>query len=205
MAKRHLILAALALIGVLQPPATVFAETLATAVERAVLNHPEIKARKFSQKAAGAAVDAAAGLSRPRIGVSANAGFYVDPEVVDESYGVAAAASQTLYNGGQIRSEIKRAGANADAAGSRLEDAALVIGLQAAQAYIEVQRAQRIGCCGEEPASSGYSICEQLHGRRIERRHVSSSLHPCVNHVGPLLQHVPTLLLILSLVVDAAR
>jgi len=144
MARRHLILAGLVWAGALLPCVPAFAETLAAAVERAVLNHPEIKARKSGQKAAGAAVEAAVGLSRPRIGISAHGGVYVDPEVVDESYGVAATASQTLYNGGQVKSERERAKADAGAAGSRLEDAALVIGLQAAQAYIEVQRAQRI-------------------------------------------------------------
>src|SRR5690348_10122373 len=47
--------------------------------------------------------------------------------------------------------------------------------------------------------------CNQLHRRWIERRLMRSTVHPCVDYIGPFLEHVTALLLILRLVVDATR
>ncbi len=44
-----------------------------------------------------------------------------------------------------------------------------------------------------------------LHRRRQQRRRVGLPRHPGVDHVGPLLQHVTSLLCVLGLVIDTAR
>ena len=46
---------------------------------------------------------------------------------------------------------------------------------------------------------------DQLHGRRIERRGVFLTRDPGIHKIGPFLHHVPALMLIFGLVVDAAR
>lgn len=56
-----------------------------------------------------------------------------------------------------------------------------------------------------QPLSNRCRRRDCARARREQRRRVRLPRHPRVDHVGPLLQHVATLLPVLGLVVDAAR
>jgi outer membrane protein, adhesin transport system len=126
------------------PSGVVSAEALSAAVERAVLNHPEIRALKSTRLAARSAIEGSKSLVRPRIALSASGGAYQNDSDVSDTFAVSLTASQPLYDGGAAKSERRRTKAEAGAAGRRLADAANVIALQAVQAYFEVQRSKEI-------------------------------------------------------------
>ena len=144
MTGRRFKLAGLGFACLLQQAAPAAAESLTAAVARALATHPEIAAYDYSSRAAGAGIRVAKGNRGPRVSLSAQAGYRANQLDDDRSYGGSVFVTQTLYDAGELSSQVLRSKADARAADSRYRDAVLDIALQTVQAYIEVQRTRQL-------------------------------------------------------------
>jgi adhesin transport system outer membrane protein len=120
------------------------AESLPSAVERAILRNPDVRSAYLQHFAADAGIDAATAGKKPKVGVTAEGGVEDGGPGSAETYSMSATFTQPLYDGGETRSQIRRSKAETEAARSRYEDAIITTALQAVQAYIEVQRSRRM-------------------------------------------------------------
>ncbi len=134
------LLTALAIITGSQPAC---AENLASAVHRALRNHPGLAALRSDVSASREAIYAADGINKPKIALAARASYSTDLEF-DSSRALNASisATQSLYDGGYAKSESKRTRAAERSSSSSLADQAQVVTLETAQAYMEVQRSR---------------------------------------------------------------
>jgi outer membrane protein, adhesin transport system len=133
------------------------AGSLAAAVQKAISNNPEVTARLNALRASASEIDVAKGAYRPRVDLSAEVGRTRDritsrsPESQSLSRnGLALSANQVLWDGESTRSEVERLG---HARMTRYfeflatsEDTAL----EAARAYIDVQRFRKQHALAEE-------------------------------------------------------
>jgi adhesin transport system outer membrane protein len=120
--------------------------SLKEAVERAVLNHPEVKYRHHNVAASLAEQQAAKGGWRPTIDFEAGSGreSTLTPAISASRNYTHSLASiqlrQTLFDGFATQREVRRLGYSRQAAYYDLLATSDQIGLEAARAYIDVQR-----------------------------------------------------------------
>lgn len=139
-----IVLAALALAG--GPAQAQSAATLKEAVERAVLRNPEVKFKHHNVAAAAAEQDVARGGWRPTVDFEAGSGreSTLTPTISATRNYTHSLASiqlrQTLFDGFATQREVRRLGYNRQAAYYDLLATSDQIGLEAARAYIDVQR-----------------------------------------------------------------
>ncbi|HFC05598.1 MAG TPA: hypothetical protein ENJ55_07815 [Rhizobiales bacterium] len=120
------------------------AESLKSAVRRAMNTHPEIAALGHNRQAINEELEAAKGLWRPTVDVVGKAGGYTDRNTTQEKYEVSAVISQPLFDGGRGYHEEERQRERIKSAQNRVADTANAIALRVAQAYTEVQRSHAI-------------------------------------------------------------
>mgnify|MGYP000019271209 CR=1 FL=1 len=139
-----IVLAALALAG--GPAQAQSAATLKEAVERAVLRNPEVKFKHHNVAAAAAEQDVARGGWRPTVDFEAGSGreSTLTPTISATRNYTHSLASiqlrQTLFDGFATQREVRRLGYSRQAAYYDLLATSDQIGLEAARAYIDVQR-----------------------------------------------------------------
>lgn len=144
MTGRFFKVAVFGLTCLLYPAGPAAAESIASAVDRAIATHPEVATYDLTSKAAGQALRAAKASRLPKLSLSAQAGYRANDIYDDNSYGGSLSATQTIYDAGELSAQILRSKADARAAGSRYRDATLDIALQTVQAYVEVQRTRQL-------------------------------------------------------------
>ncbi len=140
---------------VLLAPTLVHAESLTSVVRRTLATNPDLKALSFNRQAIDEELEAARGLGRPTVDARAAIGHRhregvtgVAPEIHTRSSrnrgeaGITVA--QRLFDGGETRAQIERQTNRVESARSRVMDTANAIALQAAQAYLEIQRTSRV-------------------------------------------------------------
>lgn len=124
---------------------------LRTAVEKAVLTHPDVSARYHAYRAAIDAVDVARAAYRPRLDVDASVGR--DRDSIEERSpesqsltrkGMALSLSQLLWDGLGTRRDVQRFGHDKLARYFELLDVTEQTALEAARAYYDVQRFRRL-------------------------------------------------------------
>src|SRR2546423_4957013 len=127
------------------------ADPLRSAVEKAVLTHPDVSARLNAYRAASDAVDIARAAYFPRLDLSASAGrdsariTTLTPETQSiNRNGAALALTQLLWDGLGTQRDVERAGHDRLARYFELVDTAEQTGLEAARAYYDVQRYRRL-------------------------------------------------------------
>lgn len=165
MTRRLLTLAGTIAVSTLTWSVPASAETLAAAVDRAIRGHPQVQAFDYNRRAAHAAMGAAEGLGKPRVSLSAQSGAYGSRDTLEDSAGISLSAAQTIYDAGEIQSQIKGSRADAWTAEYRLHEEILATALQTVQAYIEVQRTRRLNKLLKQNLSSLQSISS-----KVERR-----------------------------------
>lgn len=144
MAGRLLKVAGLGAAWLLLLAAEASAESLSQAVARAIATHPEVASYDLSSRATAEGIGVAKGNRRPRLSLQAQAGYRANDLNDDRSYGGSLSATQTLYDAGESRAQLRRSKADARAAQSRYREIALEIALQTVQAYVEVQRSRQL-------------------------------------------------------------
>jgi outer membrane protein, adhesin transport system len=121
--------------------ASAHAETLTTAVELALRNHPSIQAALFSRSAAAEDIKISKAQNRPRVDVSATNRFSKSRTGTGGALDLELFASQSLYDGGTSKSDLVRSKAELDSEEQRVADQANEVALQVVQAYIDILRA----------------------------------------------------------------
>jgi adhesin transport system outer membrane protein len=127
------------------------ADPLRSAVEKAVLTHPDVSARLSAYRAANDAVDIARAGYFPRLDLTANAGrdssritsFTPETQSINRS-AATLALTQLLWDGLGTKRDVERAGHERLARYFELVDTAEQTGLEAARAYYDVQRYRRL-------------------------------------------------------------
>ncbi len=148
------------------------AETLEGAVDAAVRTNPEITEVATDRRAVDQEKRQARGLFYPSVDALANWGFQ---RTKSPSTGGGYASewpwlgsltlTQMLYDGGAARSELERQSARVDSAAARVLEASEVIGLQAVEAYLDVQRQREL-----EKLAQGLVTVHERTLRQMEQR-----------------------------------
>ena len=151
---RHTTQATLTAIALLLPAMHAGAQSidpLKSAVEKAVLTNPEVSARFHAYRAANDAVDLARAAYRPKLDLSASVGHDSDritsrnPETQSMiRSGAALSLTQLLWDGLGTARDVERAGHDKLARYFELLDTTEQTALEAARAYYDVQRYQRL-------------------------------------------------------------
>ncbi|WP_179958428.1 TolC family outer membrane protein [Chitinimonas arctica] len=144
---------------------------LKSAVEQAVLQHPEVRLRHSNLDAAGEEQSAARGAWLPRLDVQAIAGrerketptlgssrSYSHPSTLVE-------LRQTLFDGFATSSEVRRLGHNRQTRYYELLATSDEVALEAARAYIDVLRYREL----TELARNNYGTHAEIHGQLNKR------------------------------------
>lgn len=142
--KSTTILGTTLLLSICITSGAVQAESLKSAVRRALNTHPEIAALEHNRRAIREELTAAKGLWLPTVDVVGRAGGYIDENTEQEAYDITGILSQPLFDGGRGSSETKRQKQRVKSANSRIKDTANAIALRVAQAYTEVQRSHSV-------------------------------------------------------------
>lgn len=147
MALRGLAFCALALLAL---PAPSEAMSVKDAVQRAVATHPSVEALRAGRRAAGWEVKAAQSRFLPSLDASGDVGAqYVDkPNSLSADTNaewrarrqVGGTVTQVLFNGFERANNVYRQAARFDAASYRVMEQSEALGLDAVEAYIDVQR-----------------------------------------------------------------
>ncbi len=132
--------------------APVMAQSLISVVREAVGANPELGSIRANRRAIDQELEAAKGLNRPTVDLSATAGAK-NGDIPDSRPGRETrrtgrdranggiTVTQNLFDGFEGQSERKRQGERVNSARSRVADTANSIALRTTQAYLEVQRA----------------------------------------------------------------
>ncbi|MFM2276420.1 MAG: hypothetical protein RL211_2292 [Pseudomonadota bacterium] len=120
-------------------------DNLKDAVERAVLQNPEVRLRYQNLEAARSEQEVAKGSWRPRVDLEATIGreSASTPTVFSRTYNASTASiqlRQMLFDGYATSSEVRRLGHNRQVAYYELLTASDQIALEAVRAYLDVQR-----------------------------------------------------------------
>ncbi len=140
-------------------------ESLNSAVHRAVSEHPEVLALVANKHAIDQELEAAKGLSRPKLNVEAKTGYLIDDNTEQMYTEGSVKLLHPLYDGGRATSEKKRQKERVSSAERRAEDAATTIALQAVQAYLEVQRSRLVSQIAGENLKSTQAIVGRVANR----------------------------------------
>lgn len=158
---------ALALAGLAQP---VFAATLPEAVEQAILRNPEVMARWHQFRASGDEISAAKGGYLPRVDLTGHVGHeWRDyPATGSQNFsqpGVQIELRQMLFDGFATRSAVRQASYASQTRYYELLAASDKVGQEAAQAYLDVLRYQRLS----DLARDNWATHKELHDQIAER------------------------------------
>lgn len=181
---RHLLLAT-ALLSL--SPAEARAEGLNAVVRRTLATNPDLKALWFNRQAIDEELEAARGLARPSLDVHAGAGHRYREGATGSVPAIKSLASrnraeagvflsQRLFDGGETGAQIERQAHRVRSARSRLQDTANAIALQAAQAYLEIQRTGRVRSIARENLQAHQAILGKVRARAEAGRGASSEV-----------------------------
>jgi outer membrane protein, adhesin transport system len=152
LSSRRLLLTCALLVTTALP---VQAESLTSVVRRTLATNPDLKALSFNRQAIDEELEAARGLGRPTVDARVAAGHrYRESSIGGATVNVSRhsrnraeagiTASQRLFDGGETRAQVERQTNRVESARHRVQDTANAIALQAAQAYLEIQRTSRV-------------------------------------------------------------
>jgi TolC family type I secretion outer membrane protein len=126
----------------------VHAESVVSAVQRALFNHPEIRSSIATSQAARANIEFSKSLSRPTVNFSSSVGTganrHLNTNSTSDPWAVSLSVAQPLYDGGVAKAEKRRSLSSAAAADQRLNDTMNMVGLQTVQTYIEILRLRAV-------------------------------------------------------------
>lgn len=182
--RRNTIILCLALIPLL---AQAQPTTLQSAAQKAVLSNPEVLQRWHAYKAAQGERDAAFGGYLPRLDLSASKGRdHRDDPLLKKDYtrnATTLTLTQMLYDGFATRNEVKRFDHALIVRLFELQDASETAALEAARAYIDVQRYRKLVGLAEENYVRHRSVFEQIQkkvqagvGRRVDLEQAAGRL-----------------------------
>jgi adhesin transport system outer membrane protein len=152
------------------------AESLTSVVRRTLATNPDLKALSFNRQAIDEKLEAARGLGRPTVDARAAAGHRIregstGPSPVNISRHsrnraeVGVTASQRLFDGGETAAQVERQTNRVESARSRVKDTANAIALQAAQAYLEIQRTSRVRAIAQANVAQHQRILGKVRAR----------------------------------------
>jgi adhesin transport system outer membrane protein len=147
--------AILLIAGLLVFPVSAGAQSLNAVVREAVGANPELGSIRANRRAIDQELEAAKGLNRPTVDLSATAGVrsgdIPDTRTGQENRRVGrdrasggVTVTQNLFDGFEGQSERRRQGERVNSARNRVADAANSIALRTTQAYLEVQRSAAV-------------------------------------------------------------
>ncbi len=146
--------------------------TLSDVVRRALATSPDVSARINALRGAGDAVDAARGGLYPRVDADATIGRTNDrittrlPVAQSLSHhGVALSATQLLWDGGAVRSDVARLGHERLARWFEFVDVSEQIALEAVRAYQDVLRFRRLLSLAEDTYVQHKFVAQQMQTR----------------------------------------
>lgn len=149
-----------------QAPAS---NSLAAAAQKAIANNPEVTARFNAMRAAANEVDVARGGFLPQVNLSADAGRdynkYTSRNPQGESFtstGVALSINQVLWDGLSVKKEVERLGHARLTRYFEFLSASEDTALEAARAYIDVQRYRRLVSLAEDNYVQHKYVFDQL-------------------------------------------
>ncbi|PKO72595.1 MAG: hypothetical protein CVU20_00750 [Betaproteobacteria bacterium HGW-Betaproteobacteria-14] len=163
------------------------ATTLQSAAQKAVLSNPEVLQRWHAYKAAQGERDAAFGGYLPRLDLSVSKGRdHRDDPLLKKDYtrnATTLTLTQMLYDGFATRNEVKRFDHALLVRLYELQDASETAALEAARAYIDVQRYRTLVGLAEENYVRHRSVFEQIQkkvqagvGRRVDLEQAAGRL-----------------------------
>lgn len=161
--------------------------TLQAAAQKAVLSNPEVLQRWHAYKATQGERDAAFGGYLPRLDLSASKGRdHRDDPLLKKDYtrnATTLTLTQMLYDGFATRNEVKRFDHALIVRLFELQDASETAALEAARAYIDVQRYRKLVGLAEENYVRHRSVFEQIQkkvqagvGRRVDLEQAAGRL-----------------------------
>jgi outer membrane protein, adhesin transport system len=132
-----------------------YAQSLDSVIRSAVGANPEVGSIRANRRAIDQELEAAKGLSRPSVDVSATTGAR-NGDIPDglasrsarrtgrDRASAGLTVTQNLFDGGEAKNEQRRQGERVNSARSRVADTANSVALRTAQAYLEVQRSSAV-------------------------------------------------------------
>jgi outer membrane protein, adhesin transport system len=144
------------------------AETLRSVIQRAIDDNPELGAMRYNRRAIDQELQAALGLSLPKLDFDARAGATYgstnaeDPRWNQERGSLGLTLRQNLYDGRESESEQGRQGERVLSARSRVADTANSIALRTVQSFLEVQRSARVVAIARKNVEAHKAIIGQL-------------------------------------------
>lgn len=164
------------------------ATTLQSAAQKAVLSNPEVLQRWHAYKAAQGERDTAFGGYLPRLDLSVSKGRdHRDDPLLKRDYtrnATTLTLTQMLYDGFATRNEVKRFDHALLVRLYELQDASETAALEAARAYIDVQRYRTLVGLAEENYVRHRSVFEQIQkkvqagvGRRVDLEQAAGRLN----------------------------
>lgn len=168
-------------------PAYAQVATLKDAAQKAVLSNPEVLQRLHAYKATQGERDVAFGGYFPRLDLTASKGrdSRNDPQVRSDftRQSTTLVLTQMLYDGFSTRNEVKRFDHAVAVRLFELHDASEIVALEAARAYIDVQRYRRLVTLAEEYYVRHRSVFDQIQrkvqagvGRRVDLEQATGRL-----------------------------
>jgi outer membrane protein, adhesin transport system len=152
------------------------AEELRSVVRRTLDTNPELKALMHNRNAIDQELEAAKGLGLPSVDVRGAAGqkssegsavpaggarAYRDRNRYESSVTV----SQRLFDGHDTKSQVERQTSRVNSARSRVADTANAIALQAAQAYLEIQRTTQVRAIATRNVAAHQALLAKVKAR----------------------------------------
>lgn len=161
--------------------------TLKAAVERAVLQNPEIKLKFENLEASRSEQDVAKGGWRPRIDLEAAAGpkYYSTPSASSTYSGMSATIQlrQTLFDGNATLNDVRRLGHNRMAAYYDLLASTDAMAEETARAYLDVQRYRESLALAKDNYATHADVHQKIEsrvtagvGRRVDLEQASGRL-----------------------------
>src|SRR5438552_12557290 len=140
-------------------PPCALGETLAEAVEHALLRFTDFRATLATRRAADEQLAQARGGLYPQVDVALGRGREESENSLTRPFGfnpiltrqeASITASQLIFDGGAVTGQVRRFSQRADGAGFQVASAAESVALRVAQAYLEVMRLRSHVAFGEE-------------------------------------------------------
>ena len=166
------------------------AETLEGAVDAAVRTNPEIAEVAADRRAVNQEERQARGLFYPSVDAAASWGFErtKSPSTGGWSsewpYLASLTLTQMLYDGGAARSELERQGSRVDSAAARVLEASEVIGLQAVEAYLDVQRQRELETLAQDLVAIHERTLRQMEQRADSGRGRAADVQQAAARLG---------------------
>jgi outer membrane protein, adhesin transport system len=152
------------------------AQSLSSVIREAVGANPELGSIRANRRAIDQELEAAKGLNRPTVDLSATAGAK-NGNIADSRPGrenrrtgrdranAGVTVTQNLFDGFEGQSERRRQGERVNSARSRVADTANSIGLRTTQAYLEVQRSSAVVDVAKRNVAGHVTILARVRAR----------------------------------------